>query len=56
MPGNGTCYSRADSRAEVKNFIWIERKPDIELVGGHINCDPKFYLSLNYPSFKIFNR
>ena len=47
MPGNGTRYSRADSRAEVKNFIWIERKPDIELVGGHIEAvvrkgaDPK---------------
>ena len=40
MPGKGTRYSRTDSRAEVKNFIWIERKPDIELVGGNINCYP----------------
>ena len=56
MPGNGTRYSRADSRTEVKNFIWKERKPDIELVGEHINCDPKFCLSLKIPCFKNFNR
>ena len=38
MPWNGTRYSKADSRSEVDNFIWKEKKPDIKLVGGHIMC------------------
>ena len=56
MPGNGTCYSRADSRAEVDNSFQIERTAGIELVGEHIDCEPKFCLSSNFSCFKIFKR
>ena len=53
MPGNGTRYSRADSRAEVSIFIHIKRKPDIQLVGQHIYFNLNSLQTKNFRAQKI---